>query len=252
MHSDRHPPRPTQEERIGRRPRHDSSRRARVWPLYLLVLMLMAALVALGIQYREDRQMFEARLDALSSSAERVLAGRDELSSNIDAALVSLRQGQMEQQQLIDAQREQFRRQQGQLEALPNVDPASISQRLEALAEADRVFEQSQSAQQQSLETLDGMIAGLREHWEGRITRLQARLAEIESQTLSRSETLESRQQRLTSRLESLDDASVDRAERIEALAGQLDENAARLERLQQTQTQLRAAQESLRGILAP
>lgn len=250
MRSDRHAPRPTHEERIGHRPRN-ASRGTRLWPLYLLLLLLVAALVALGIRYQADRQRLEARLDELSSNTASVAAGREELSSNIDAALVSLRHGQMEQQQMIEAQREQLRRQQTQMEDRPDIDPASIDRRLETLAAADRAFEQSQSAQRQSLETLDEMILGLREYWEGRITRLQERLAEIESQTGSRSEALENRQQTLTARLESLDEATVERTERIEALEMQLDENSNRLEQLQQTQTQLRAAQESLRGIFA-
>ena len=79
----------------GSRPRHASGgsrrRRTRVWPLWCLTLLLIAALVVITGFYWQERQAWQVRLSNLEARQSTLTDRLDATGSSLDASGDSLR-----------------------------------------------------------------------------------------------------------------------------------------------------------------
>ncbi|ARS53979.1 hypothetical protein [Kushneria konosiri] len=214
---------------------HHGARRPTLWPLYILVVLLAAAIVAMGVQYYQDRQRWSARVSALTDKADEVAANRQEMSTNLDHILDGVRREQQ-------AQRTQLETLQQRLEQQASNDVQK--EQLDQLEKADTVRQQTLVSLQQSMGSLDAVIEGLKSTYDARFKDVD----NTNARQSDRLQTMEDNRQQL----KALADRVTEHERALSSIRGRIDELSAQTERLQQNQTSLHAAQESLQDLLNP
>ncbi|MBD3894351.1 hypothetical protein IEI94_00600 [Halomonas sp. ML-15] len=210
-------------------------RSARLWPLWLSVLMLIVALGGLGFAAWQERQLMQRELDRLEGQLSNVHARFDGFDEEQDSELEpiterlgSLGDGQQalrdrleEQEQLIES----IRVASAEDEAVDR-----LATRLEALGEDVEALDALVGVVRQSLDALEEGGEQARATLAARLDRLESRTEEQapildtlrdEWRDLEpRLASLEDRQQQLATRLEEVPDVD---PQRLDALAADLE-----------------------------
>ncbi len=214
---------------------HRGLRKRPLWPLYALLLLLAGAVAALGVQYYQDRQHWSDRMAALTDRAQQVTADRQEMSTNLEQVLEGIRGEQQNQRTRLDALQQQLEQQ--------RADDGQKA-RLSELERADALRQKTQVSLQQSLSSLDTVIDGLKRTYDARFEDVDNTNAELSNQLQTTDKN--------SQHLETLAASVADQKKALASISTRVDELAAQLERLQQNQTSLHAAQESLQDLLNP
>ncbi|GHC20219.1 hypothetical protein GCM10010082_10090 [Kushneria pakistanensis] len=200
-----------------------------------MLLLLTAAIVVMGVQYYQDRQHWAEQMAALTDRTQQQMSERQEMSVNLDQVLKGLR----DEQQM---QRTQLERLQHHVEQQANDNEQQA--RLNQLVKNDALRQQTLVSLQQSQDSLETVIEGLKGTYDARFEDVDNTNAEQSSQ-LQKIEGI-------GKHLETLDDRLADQERSLISISEQVDELVTQNKRLQQSQTSLRAAQESLQDILNP
>ncbi|WP_115853157.1 hypothetical protein [Kushneria indalinina] len=203
--------------------------------MYVLLLLLAAAIVAMGVQYYQDRQRWSEEMSSLTDRAQQVAADRQEMSANLEQILDGVRGEQQTQRTQLETLQQRLEQQ------LDNDDRQA---RLNQLEKADALRQQTLVSLQQSLDSLDAVIEGLKSTYDARFEDVDNTNAELSSQL----QEVENNRRHLETLAASVDDQE----KTLASIKVRIDELAARIERLQQNQTSLHAAQESLQDLLSP
>ncbi|RKD86690.1 hypothetical protein [Kushneria marisflavi] len=214
---------------------HRGPRRPTLWPLYLLVLLLAAAVTAMGVQYYQDRQRWSERVTALTDKAEEVAANRQEMSTNLDHILDGVRSEQQSQRMQLETLQQRLERQ---------ASDDKQKGRLDQLEKADALRQQTFASLQQSLDSLDAVIEGLKSTYD-------ARFKDVDNTNAEQSDRLQIMEGNLQ-QLKTLADSVSEQEKTLSSIKARVDELATQTERLQQSQTSLHAAQESIQDLLNP
>jgi len=243
------------------RRRHDHGmtgrRRPRVWPLWGLCLLLIAALAAGAWQYRQDRDALEAQIDRLNHRL-------DTTGSTLDASGESLR---AEFDRLRD-QLEATRAAVGSLETRVADDrrDGDLAQQVESLQQADENQRALIGALQSSFASLESTGQDERGALSARLETLEEaqqqqgeRLDSLAQQSDDRSASIEALQQSQKTLVQRMDDADDQQAaidelhasvtalqQRVEAVAQQDTSSPETIEQLQSAVTELRQGQTAL------
>lgn len=219
------------------RPPHarGGSRRSSPWPVYVLLLLLVAAVMAMGVQYYQDRQYWSDRMSELTEKTQNVAASRQEMSTNLDHILDGIR-GEQQNQRL------QLEKLQTRVEQQAGDDDQKA--RLSQLEKSDALRQQTLVSLQQSMDSLDAVIEGLKSTYD-------ARFKDVDNTNAEQSERLQAMQDS-RQQLQTLAASVDDQEKTLASIKSRVDELAAQGERLQQSQTSLHAAQESLQDLLNP
>lgn len=210
-------------------------RRTPIWPVYILVLLLAAAIIAMGIQYYQDHRRWEARISALTDRAQQVSNDRQEMTTNLDHVLEGIRDEQQDQRAGIESLKQQFEQQ---------ADGDEQKARLSRLEEADALRQKTLESLQQSLDSLDDVIRGLESTYGARFEDLDNTNAEQAKQLQQIDKNSE--------QLKALADSVADQKKTLDSLETQASDLTRQTERLQKAQTGLHATLESLQDILNP
>ncbi|WP_299259108.1 hypothetical protein [uncultured Kushneria sp.] len=209
--------------------------RSSPWPVYVLLLLLAAAVVAMGVQYYQDRRHWSARMSELTEKAQDVAASRQEMSTNLDHILDGIRGEQQNQRTQLETLQQRLEQQAGD-----DDQKARLSQ----LEESDALRQQTLVSLQQSMDSLDAIIEGLKSTYD-------ARFKDVDNTNAEQSDRLQTIEDSLQ-QLQTLAASVADQEETLASIKARVDELAAQNKRLQQSQTSLHAAQESLQDLLNP
>ncbi|WP_162617859.1 hypothetical protein [Salinicola halophilus] len=189
----------------------------RVWPLWLLVLLLAGALGAVIWQYQHDRQMWSARFERLD---QRIAA----TGSTLDSAGEDLRASLNDIEQRLEASRAAT----GSLETrlADASDNSETQERLDTLRSTVDNQQTLITALQRSFSALESTAEDERGALAARISTLEGNDASVDERletltqrldaTRSQDQELETRQQTLSASLESLEQSQAALADRID------------------------------------
>ncbi|MGC3872318.1 hypothetical protein ACPF7Z_03480 [Halomonas sp. GXIMD04776] len=246
-------------------------RRAKTGALWLICLVLLAALVTMGVYYWFDRQEWQAKQRNLDGQLSNLHARFDSLddsqqSNELETQLSELTS---KQQSLDKRQQELTTLLQTLQERTGNADPEAMAERLDtakqerdtlsatldAMGRSLTILEQSGDKARAAIETQMKDADEARDDIDQRLQTLAGTIGRLENQTQALSEqefdktltTLQDQMEGVASRIEALEKQAQQQQTRFDELNAVIESNRSSLRELRQGQLALSASVENLR-----
>ena len=255
-------------------PRYRQPPPPRVWPLWLLVILLIAACVALAWAGWQERVRLQAQLTRVSGELSNVHArfdveqGRGEVLTALQTRLDELANLEAEVDAVIDQRLAAFDKRQAQgvapleqalatqedrldsLEGEAETRDATLAATRSSLDALERAGEEGRAALRERLATLEETRqadAERRRALASTVAELEGRLADVREAQQSRLESMEGELAALGKEVEAMSGSRDDARQRMETLGNRIQEMSSGLRELRQAQLALSAQLEVLR-----